>query len=751
MFLFHSLNSIFILKYKNVLRSRHFRSAFLFISIGLTIVCVLICSLICRQRLMDLQKSLKENADRSAASVQNIIDNIQSTSVFIGSMPSVDLILNSSEPTLDHLSQMMKDVSSFSNLYEYSNIVLLFEGSRRIYDVNSGIYHYEDYYNSSLFETLSSLQDTSLWFFHSALPRHYDARREITLLTYVRRLPIYETRGRGSIAVSISPNELQKSCADSVSPSLPYVSVIYIRDQILWSSSDEVSADWDQSKSAMENIASLLPGTTAYPSSKSSDIRCVYYLSFAQQLQAVQPMLSTLFFTHLVSLGISFATSVLYTIHMLRPVDALMEKIGILPYTRTSDTSPDEYFLLNAQLDNMSLQHRKVRHIMQENEQLLREQLLRGILYGQANPLHLSAEYEKSGIQFPFSRFCIILISLSGLEKIRSYPEQEQIKLLVSNNAVNAFSILGRCYSLYTGSRTITIILNTDRSDGLQTELRKICDILKTDLKTTFSLNPLFSIVSCSPPQFYRSWKLAEQNLLFSSDKPEKFFFFVSQTDHTPSVAPVLPELLIRCIVNQDSASMKKLADRFRKEYLTETVSPPEAKRLVSITLYTIFSGLLELDIDIKESILNDFLKKADRTQSVHDYGNLFRSCLTALINNDSKMPSETQMYVKNAIQYLEEHYMESLSIPQIAAHVGVSAIYLNRIFKQETGKTLSEYLNYYRTSRSLSMLTDSSDTINRISGSIGYNDVRSYIRFFKKFYGMTPSEYRKKELNIDR
>ena len=40
--------------------------------------------------------------------------------------------------------------------------------------------------------------------------------------------------------------------------------------------------------------------------------------------------------------------------------------------------------------------------------------------------------------------------------------------------------------------------------------------------------------------------------------------------------------------------------------------------------------------------------------------------------------------------------------------------------------------------------MTHTEETINWISEAVGYSDVRSYIRFFKKFYYMTPSEYRK-------
>ena len=75
---------------------------------------------------------------------------------------------------------------------------------------------------------------------------------------------------------------------------------------------------------------------------------------------------------------------------------------------------------------------------------------------------------------------------------------------------------------------------------------------------------------------------------------------------------------------------------------------------------------------------------------------------------------------------------------------MGLSSVYLTKLFKLATGKTLSEYLNYYRNQQSLWLLTQTGDTVNEISAKVGYTDVRSYIRFFKKFYHVTPGEYRR-------
>ena len=58
----------------------------------------------------------------------------------------------------------------------------------------------------------------------------------------------------------------------------------------------------------------------------------------------------------------------------------------------------------------------------------------------------------------------------------------------------------------------------------------------------------------------------------------------------------------------------------------------------------------------------------------------------------------EAHTYICQAIPYIQQHYREELSVPQIADVVGLNPVYLSRLFKLDTGKTLSEYLNCYRT-----------------------------------------------------
>lgn len=85
--------------------------------------------------------------------------------------------------------------------------------------------------------------------------------------------------------------------------------------------------------------------------------------------------------------------------------------------------------------------------------------------------------------------------------------------------------------------------------------------------------------------------------------------------------------------------------------------------------------------------MLNEFIQKTDSAQTIQECDNILWSCLACLTNSGPKMSNDSHAYVRKAVQYLELHYSEPLSIPQIAAHVGVSSVYLNKVFKMATEK----------------------------------------------------------------
>ncbi|WP_168122404.1 response regulator [Paenibacillus sp. HB172176] len=99
---------------------------------------------------------------------------------------------------------------------------------------------------------------------------------------------------------------------------------------------------------------------------------------------------------------------------------------------------------------------------------------------------------------------------------------------------------------------------------------------------------------------------------------------------------------------------------------------------------------------------------------------------------------------VKKIIRHIEKHYTENISLDQIAEHVYLHPNYISSLFRKETGLTLINYLHHYRINKAKSLiLSDSEDSLHRISEQVGYESVRHFFSVFKKYCGVTPSEYR--------
>ena len=120
---------------------------------------------------------------------------------------------------------------------------------------------------------------------------------------------------------------------------------------------------------------------------------------------------------------------------------------------------------------------------------------------------------------------------------------------------------------------------------------------------------------------------------------------------------------------------------------------------------------------------------------------------LTECIDNyfaAAKDRSDTSLTVAMIKEYLDSHFTDDeLSIKDISEHIFLSASYACTLFKNETGKTLNQYITEYRIDKAKELLLDPRNRIGDISRNVGYSDSNYFGKTFKKQVGMTPSEYR--------
>lgn len=108
---------------------------------------------------------------------------------------------------------------------------------------------------------------------------------------------------------------------------------------------------------------------------------------------------------------------------------------------------------------------------------------------------------------------------------------------------------------------------------------------------------------------------------------------------------------------------------------------------------------------------------------------------------------SKVKERIGNVFRYIEEHYMEALSLPEAAAASGYVPTYFSRVFKTCTGMTFYDYLTIYRIRKSEVLLVETSDSIAAIAVASGFSSVKTFDRVFKEQIGISPLKFRKQHM----
>ena len=99
---------------------------------------------------------------------------------------------------------------------------------------------------------------------------------------------------------------------------------------------------------------------------------------------------------------------------------------------------------------------------------------------------------------------------------------------------------------------------------------------------------------------------------------------------------------------------------------------------------------------------------------------------------------------VNECLNYIYSHIKERLNVEDIADAIGISASYLSRVFKKETGSSVSDYIREQKIDAAINLLKFSDYPIVEISERFGFSSQSHFTQAFKNVTGMTPYEYRK-------
>lgn len=122
-----------------------------------------------------------------------------------------------------------------------------------------------------------------------------------------------------------------------------------------------------------------------------------------------------------------------------------------------------------------------------------------------------------------------------------------------------------------------------------------------------------------------------------------------------------------------------------------------------------------------------------------------YENILAVTGGKKSILPARTGAIVKYALLFMNKNFGKKLTRESLASQVGVSGDYLTKIFREEMGLSLWDYLVQLRLNEAKSILTFSALSVNQVSAMCGFSSASYFNKAFKKAYGISPGHFYKK------
>ena len=222
--------------------------------------------------------------------------------------------------------------------------------------------------------------------------------------------------------------------------------------------------------------------------------------------------------------------------------------------------------------------------------------------------------------------------------------------------------------------------------------------------------------------------------------------------------APTYPrekeKALIRAITDGDQKDAQRLLNELLGHIIFATGGNFLMMRARSLELMALLSRAAAdggADLEHVLSLNQAFLMESDNLHSADD----LIAWLTNVIVSYSRLvfdvaSIERKDVIYKAINFIKQNLDKKITLQDTARHVGFSYTHFSKVFKDEMGVPFNVYLNKFRVERSKALLLSDRLSIQEVCDAVGYTDQSYFVKVFKKYAGVTPGNYRKKQGRLD-
>jgi YesN/AraC family two-component response regulator len=493
----------------------------------------------------------------------------------------------------------------------------------------------------------------------------------------------------------------------------------------------------------------------SYISSKETDWKYVLVVPSEVFLKKIESVRNITYLCVFTSMLLAFALIYFFLKKNYSSVSNLLSLV-----TKELDipigNNKNEYVYIQDAINKTAKDKRAISKQLDSQKAILKMHFLEGLLkntYNNETPVFEALH--SFDLNFSENGFIVMLFYIEDTSE--EWKEKTDLYFILSNVMEDLLSKHFHAITT-TVDDTLTCLINTDANqeklrDTLFTLIAKANNFMSKHFKVEFTVS-LSSIHNCIE-EISSCYREALDTMSYKKTLGVKEN--ISYEDITPSLQgtyfyPIGKEQqLLNFIKSGDYVRSKNTMDELFEENLHKyKLSIELAQCLMLNMVSTMIRAVNEVsnttdsnDIFLKELNPINSLLPCKTINEMRDKLDIFLNKLCQYIAEVNK--NNTNWIANDVVPFINNNYTDiNLSISSIADEFEVHPVYISKAFKAQFGEALLDYINKVRIDQSKLLLSEKKDeNLEEIAKEVGYNNARTFTRYFKKYEGITPGKFK--------
>lgn len=444
-----------------------------------------------------------------------------------------------------------------------------------------------------------------------------------------------------------------------------------------------------------------------------------------------------------------------------RPIDRLIGKLSgayrpVTDTVRGSKLQAQGVSYLESIFDQMFMDREQLEKQLRDSKPMLKWRTVMDILIGYRSEYALVQPHlEFVGLRLFPRRYVVCTAEISKEGGID--PKDEVLyTYALCNVAEEIINMENAGVAIDLGSGRAAILFSFPEGDEEQNHLRaaalleQILDVMRKQIGLTVAagLGGGYRELKDVPLSYAESQQALQYKMVAGGDSVISIMDVRSPDNQDYYRIVQRFDSIVDSLKQADSGRVDSLLKEIYAEAVKRNLSPDLLRQFSFELVMRSMQAVESIGINTGETLIEigNLYERINRCENWREAEQVVGSVLQKLVEKIEIRKSQRGKNdnIDKILHFIQENYRDSgLSLDSLADEFHLSRTYISRLFKEHVEDNFIDYLINIRIEAAKRLLKDKSIKINDISDAVGYTYSRSFTRTFKKYTGLTPTEYR--------